>query len=233
MNKNFLFLPDLKIEYFSGKAAQELLLIGGGRPPMDGWLKETAAGRLLWCIDHGIDCCYRLGLLPKQLIGDGDSASPQAWSWAAKNHVPIAKFPVKKDYTDTQLAFEMAASSHCFVILTGALGGRFDHAFSTIFSFGHSSLNGCIADEKEAVFFLRHNEAMTLHFHQIPKAVSLLPLTEKADDVCIDGVYWPLKNATISQSLTYTISNEISINEIHVSLGKGILAVYICWQEDS
>ena len=229
---NCLVLPGLQIEYqFRTPAVKEMLLVSGGRAPSAGWLKDVADQRVIWCIDHGIDCCHAAGLLPQKLIGDGDSASSTAWSWAERNNVPIAKFPVKKDYTDTQLALEMAESAGHFVILTGALGGRFDHAYSTIFSFGHSHLQGCIADDKEAVLFLRRQEEITLKFLQSPKAISLLPLTDKAEGVFIDGVLWPLEDAVLHQRLPYAVSNELKTDTVHISLKSGILAVYICWHE--
>ena len=231
---NCLVLPGLQIEYQSHhKTDQELLLVSGGRAPSERWLKNVASHRMLWCIDHGIDCCYSAGLLPQKLIGDGDSASSLAWSWAESNDVPIARFPVQKDYTDTQLALEMAESAGYFVILTGAMGGRFDHAYSTIFSFGHSHLHGCIADDREAVLFLHQKESINLNFLQSPKAISLLPLTKKTEGVSIDSVLWPLEDAVLHQSLPYAVSNELKNNNACISLKSGILAVYICWYENN
>lgn len=229
-----LVLPGLQIEYqFHHKTAQELMLVSGGRAPSEGWLKDVASHRVLWCIDHGIDCCYSAGMLPQKLIGDGDSASSLAWNWAERNNVPIARFPVKKDYTDSQLAFSLAESAGYFVILTGAMGGRFDHTYSTIFSFGHSHLQGCIADDNEAVLFLRNKESINLNFLRRPKAISLLPLTDITEGVSIDGVLWPLEDAILRQNMPYAVSNELKTDNIHISIRSGILAVYICWQENS
>lgn len=235
-NSNILLLPDVRIEFQPQhnrhtNIGQELLLVSGGRAPSESWLKQAALGREVWCIDHGIDCCYKAGLLPQRLIGDGDSASPLAWQWAEENNMIIARFPAKKDYTDSQLAFKMAESDGRFVVLTGALGGRFDHAYSTVFSFGFSRLCGCIADDKEAVFFLRQQETITLNFLRLPKAISLLPLTNITEGVSIDGVYWPLHDTALRQSNPYAISNEAVSSKVRCSLSAGVLAVYICWNE--
>ena len=231
--KNAISLPEVYAGYSAPLPTGELLLAGGGRAPAPNWLCQAASGRQLWCIDRGIDCCHRAGLVPLRLIGDGDSATEQSWQWAEENKVPIAKFPVKKDYTDTQLALEMAAAEQKYVVLTGAMGGRFDHAYSTIFSFGHSNIQGCIADEQEAVFFLRGNEKISLTFQKHAKAISLLPLTAAASGVTIQGVYWPLQDAELTQELPYAVSNEADGEKITIALADGILAVYICWQENN
>ena len=230
---NTISLPEVHVSYSAPLPPGELLLAGGGRAPAADWLCQVAGGRQLWCIDRGIDCFHRAGLVPLRLIGDGDSATEQSWQWAEENNVPIEKFPVKKDYTDTQLALEMAAAEQKYVVLTGAMGGRFDHAYSTIFSFGHSNIQGCIADEQEAVFFLRGNEKISMTFQKHAKAISLLPLTAKASGVTIQGVYWPLQEAELTQGLPYAVSNEATEEKISIALSCGILAVYICWQEAS
>lgn len=231
--KNAISLPEVYAGYSAHLPPGELLLAGGGRAPAADWLCQAAGGRQLWCIDRGIDCCHRAGLVPLRLIGDGDSATAEAWQWAEENNVPIEKFPVKKDYTDTQLALDMAAAEQKYVVLTGAMGGRFDHAYSTIFSFGHSNIQGCIADEQEAVFFLRGKEKINLALSRQAKAISLLPLTATASGVTIQGVYWPLQDAELTQELPYAVSNEADGEKITIALADGILAVYICWQENN
>lgn len=231
MDSHAINLPEINIKYAAPIPAKQLLLAGGGRPPAVNWLQQAAQSRELWCIDHGIDCCYQAGIAPKKLIGDGDSASPAAWQWAEKQGAAIAAFPPEKDYTDTQLALDMAGKTNAFVILTGAMGGRFDHAYSTIFSFGHSQITGCIADEREAVFFLRSHDKIQLQPQNAPKAISLLPLTGEVTEVNITGVHWPLQNAVLRQSMPYAVSNRDEGNHISVSIANGILAVYICWQE--
>ena len=230
---NTISLPEVHVSYSAPLPPGELLLAGGGRALCSAGVSDACGRRQLWCIDRGIDCCHRAGIVPLRLIGDGDSATAEAWQWAAANRVPIEKFPVQKDYTDTQLALDMAAAEQKYVVLTGAMGGRFDHAYSTIFSFGHSNIQGCIADEQEAVFFLRGKEKINLALRRQAKAISLLPLTAAASGVTIQGVYWPLQDAELTQELPYAVSNEADGEKITIALADGILAVYICWQENN
>lgn len=229
MSHNVIQLPQLQAVFSQTIPKHVILMVTGGQAPEPDWLHAAAANRKIWCIDHGLDCCYQAKLLPQLLLGDGDSASPEAWQWAMDNQIPIEQHPCDKDDTDSQLAFAKAQTENSFIILTGAMGGRFDHAFSTIFTLGHSRLQGCIADNREAIFFLRGNDSLELIPSCQPKAISLLPLTTSAAGVSFEGVKWPLHHATLNQGYPYAISNVPRASKMKVSLEKGIIAVYLCW----
>lgn len=229
MKKYKIKLPAFSAEFSYPLPEKELVLATGGRAPEAEWLTNVANKRTIWCIDHGIDCCYSANLLPQRLIGDGDSAANACWNWAQENQVRIEKFPPEKDYTDTQLALDMANSENAMIILTGAFGGRFDHAFSTAFTFAHSQLKGIMADEKEAMLFIRDGESVSLNFSSSPKAISLLSFTQFAKGVNIDNVKWPLKNKDLQQGFPYSVSNEATKNPVHISIANGILGIYLCW----
>jgi len=232
---NIICLPKLSIKYPYTLPQNQLLLVGGGREPEEKWLLEAAKGRNLWCIDHGMDICHRLGLMPELVLGDFDSCSPDSLQWAQSNGAEIEKFNPKKDFTDTQAALQRVNDSDTFCILTGALGKRFDHTYSTVFTFGNTSIKGCIADEQEAVFFLHGNEAITLSTDFSPKAISLLPISQSVAGVTTQGLFWELNNADLFQNKPYAVSNVLSekknTNTFTISIKKGILAVYLLQKE--
>jgi len=234
MATNTLILPKLHISYTSSLPQKQILLVSGGRPPQIDWLQEVSQHRILWCIDHGIDICRKALLHPQRLIGDGDSASKASWDWAKAMDIPIEKYSPKKNLTDTQLALQnIRKIQPCpFVVLSGALGNRFDHAFSTLHSFAAECMPGCIADEQETVLFLKGMDSITIETSVRPKAISLLPLTEECCDVSITNVFWPLDKVILKQSLPYAISNELmdTAHEFSVSISHGILAVYLYWE---
>ena len=234
MTEHTLLLPQLRAEFTHTRTDPQLLLAAGGRAPAASWLRQAAEGRPLWCIDHGLDICWQNQLLPQRLIGDGDSASPEAWQWAEKLSLPIHRFPPAKDFTDTQLGLQLAEQyvPDSFFLLTGAFGGRFDHAFSTILSAAAAPLSGCLCDEQECLFFLKEKENLSLSLARLPKAVSLLPLTAQCSGVAIDGVRWPLQNALLQQLQPYAVSNEmLDKHSMKVANATGILGVYLCWND--
>ena len=234
MPSSILELPQLTITYDRPLPAQQHLLIAGGREPSVPWLKAAASGRHIWAIDHGIDSCQKAGLIPERLIGDGDSASASAWSWAEKTAAVVERYAPEKDFTDTQLALSTIKKEqdNPFVLLTGAFGGRFDHAFSTLFSFAFSGLCGGLADEKEACFFLQAEQTLQIQTRKRPKAISLLPFQEPCTGVSIHGTHWPLQKAALSQRLPMAVSNELNKDDssFTVSLDEGTLGVYLYWE---
>lgn len=234
MASNILTLPQLTAAYGHELPKQQFLLVAGGRPPEADWLRQAAQQRLLWCIDHGADICRTAGLPPQRLIGDGDSATPESWQWASSFSIPVDRYSTKKDLTDTQLALKKLTEEtpDAFVVLSGALGNRLDHTMSAVFSFAASPLDGCMADEQECVFFLHEKSTLSLTFKRIPKAISLLSLSQECHGVSIEGVYWPLQEVILKHSFPYAISNELAQDKknCRIRLMKGDLAIYIYWE---
>ena len=232
MQKNIISLPQITLSFRHDLPSHQYLFVSGGRPPQIPWLQTTAGQRTLWCIDHGIDCCYAAKLIPEHLFGDGDSASKEAWHWAESQGTLIEKYATEKDFTDTQLALEyVSRDQEALVILTGCFGKRFDHFYSTLFSCAHAEIPVCLADEQEFLFPLKGGQKLTLRLHSAPLALSLLPLTDICKDVAIDHVHWPLQNATLRQSCPQAVSNVPKPGQpVTISLSDGILGIYLYWE---
>ena len=211
-------------------------MVAGGRSPDCGWLKEAAQGYEgyeIWCIDRGADWCRRSNLAPDMLIGDLDSISTDTADWAREHSVQMKKYPPEKDFTDTQLAIDMAKEGEkAFILLTGCFGGRMDHLYSTIFSCAYSGLSCCLADHRETLFVLRGGQSLRLTCKVIPKALSLLPLSSACEGVFIDNVRWPLGGGNLAQRLPWAVSNRVlSETPVTVAVKTGILGVYACMEE--
>lgn len=233
MRDNEFSLPQGTIAFSHALPAHIYTLVTGGRPPAADWLQKASRGKI-WAIDHGLDLCRAMNRTPDFLLGDGDSAAPDAWAWALAQGVPCERFNVKKDLTDTQLALAKIkeASASAFLLLTGAFGGRFDHAMSTLFSCAFSGLPMILADDKEACFFLHDGESLSFRAKQKPQAISLFALGSECRGLSIEGVEWPLENASLRPEEPYAVSNELAdgSSAFHVRLQAGTLAVYLYWQ---
>ena len=236
MNTNLLSLPQLTASFSSPHAdfSKACLLALGGRPPEAGWLSTAAKGRPVWAVDRGLAACREADVLPMRIIGDGDSAPQELWVWGEKLGVPVDRFPPEKDLTDTQLALQLThESGFSAALLTGAFGGRFDHAFSTAFSAAHAPIPCLLADEREAMLFLRDGERVSILCQAEPLAVSLLPISERVTGVCAENLRWPLQDATLTQYAPTTVSNVLSkeADTFSIAIARGILAIYFCWAE--
>lgn len=231
-----LCLPELTATFASQTVGFErpCLLVIGGRPPERAWLRRIAHHRTVWAVDRGLGFCRESGILPARIIGDGDSATKEAWTWGEALAIPMDRFPPEKDLTDTQLAIRIANDAgFAAAILTGAFGGRLDHAYSTAFTAAHAPISCVLADARETMLFLRDGEHATITCHAHPIAISLLPFSEQVKDVRTEHLHWTLQNAVLSQDEPAAVSNvlESGENTFSVSIGQGILAVYLCWAE--
>ena len=223
-------LPQCEI---SSTSAQEILFVTGGRAPNVDWLVEVARGRKIFCVDRGIEICRKLELVPEILIGDFDSAKNSSVEWARTKKIPVERYPVDKDLTDTQLALNRAGElfGEHVAILTGCFGGRFDHLYSTIFTCAAHERKIFLADEREIIFYVSGGESIDVTFHRKPLALSLLPVTNVCAGVTIKNVRWELDGATLTQNFPNAISNRVTDKKISVSIESGKLAVYLCFTE--
>ena len=117
------------------------------------------------------------------------------------------------------------------------MGGRFDHAYSNLFSLLESVAWGVqpigTADEAEAVFFVGGGQTLQAELRDLPVAVSLLPLSSVCENVHIQGVHWPLQGETLTLNHPGGICNRLAegSRSVSVSLGRGLMGAYFCWKE--
>ena len=241
--KHALILPPLHAT-LPCLPSQELVCLGGGRTPTKDWLTQLfqqsekgGTDRPILAIDRGVNICYALKLPPVHLIGDGDSASKAAWTWAETQGAQVHSFPPEKDFTDTELTLHIAAERFArpLIILTGAFGGRLDHLMSTAAVAAHATIPCVLADERETLFYLHAGESLTITCDMPPRAISLLPFTEECTGVTTHGLYWELRDACITNRASLAISNvlarENTKNTFTVSIKSGVLGVYLCHKE--
>ena len=242
-NKHALTLPTLYAT-LPCDPSQEIICIGGGRAPETGWLIGLIQQRNMcdpdtpiWAIDRGVNICHSANQVPAHLIGDGDSADSGAWTWAKESGAQVHTFPPEKDFTDTELALQIAADqyTHPLVILTAAFGGRLDHLMSTASVAAHAPIPCVLADERETLFYLHAGESLTVTCDTPSRAISLLPFTEKCTGVTTHGLYWELQDACITNRASLAISNVLARENIKntftVSIKSGVLGVYLCHKE--
>ncbi len=191
-------------------------MVLGGRAPSPDFLARLAALGCVWAVDRGVEACRAAGVVPAMLIGDRDSGSAEGWRWAEEHGAPVREYRSDKDLTDFQLALDIFAgeckNNEKKIILTGALGGRFDHLWSLTLSFLNYTRAGvpfCIADDEEGMIFLHGPERYSLAFERRPKALSLLAFSTLCSGVSLSGVRWPLSDAELSCGFPYAVSNRV------------------------
>ena len=225
--------PQCEINFSEKLPEKEILFIGGGRFPSEKYFFQLIKNREIFCIDRGINFCRELSIFPKILIGDFDSANKNSVDWAKENKIRIERHPVEKDFTDTQLAINLAerVEENFSAVMTGVFGGRFDHLFSNIFTCANSAKKFFLADDKEIIFYLSGGESAKIIFEKIPCAISLLPIDKICEGVTTENLHWELNNAKLLQNFPNAVSNRAEKNEIKISVSLGTLAIYFCFEE--
>ena len=231
-----IVLPNLIIETECPEDITMMVL--GGRKPSAEWLSSLDFPKNIWAVDSGIESCFDSDIVPNKLVGDGDSASSEAWQWGIDNGVDVSKYGSEKDRTDFQLALELFSekdgNKNKAIFLTGCFGGRFDHLWSTLITFLSAGKNARplgMADEIEGMILLHGPGRLDLNFIKPPGAISLISFTTVSSGVSVEGVRWPLENVVLEYKDPYSISNRLSGGKkAGVSVTEGTVGVYWVWE---
>lgn len=221
-------------------------IITGGDVLLENIKIELEDGDIVIAADSGYETAKKLKLPVDVLVGDMDSIKIDL-----PKSVETVKLPAEKDVTDTEAAVELAlekgAESICIV---GGIGTRVDHTLASLgiledmeglFSAPLGKRRKFFGLAKQARFSRRVYATLTNGYNRVRfirndsiiiprspyfKYLSLICADEFVKGVTMDGVKYPLKNATLSRrSQYYTVSNEISGNCAFVSVRSG--GVYI------
>ena len=105
------------------------VIVAGGEKPQGNSLASLEQADLLICADSGANHVYELGYVPDLIIGDFDSIKPEILQAYCAKGCAIKTYPSEKDYTDTELAIQLALQEGVTQIdLLGAIGNRLDYS---------------------------------------------------------------------------------------------------------
>ena len=189
-----------------------------------------ASADLLIAADEGGDVLATMNFSPHLLVGDFDSIASQTRDMLQSHGVETIVLPVAKDETDTEAALRLAVERGADdIVLLGALGGpRWDHMVGNLFLLTAPWLAGRkvrLLDEYHEVFLapVLPDEAI---INGLPgDIVSLLPLVSEAKNVSTEGLLYALDGATLLQSSTLGVSNELTESRACVTHEEGHLLI--------
>jgi len=189
-------------------------------------LKYFEKSDFIICADGGAQHLKKLGILPHVLVGDFDSISESDFDSLIKSGVEVIKFPAQKDTTDTELAVQLAIERGCEeVILLGATGTRLDHTMANVFLLRillEAGKKGILADEHNEIEMINKNISLV---REKDINISLVPVGGRVTGVTTEGLYYPLKDATLEFGTTWGVSNEFSEDMAGVTIKEGLLLV--------
>jgi len=186
---------------------------------------------IVMCADSGLESCMMYDIHPQYVLGDMDSVNLDTLNKIKESRdVHIETFDVDKDFTDLELVLLKAVDFDVTnVCIIGALGGRIDQTLANIAMVCRFAqeygLRIKLCGKSEDVYILTSfsNEICIkgLKGHTL----SLMAASEKVSGIDLNGLKYPLNNATLTYGQTLGISNKFEENIVSVSMDSGTLIV--------
>ena len=170
------------------------------------------------CCDAGYEAAVKMGIVPHLIIGDFDS-----YIKPLPPSIETIRFPVQKDDTDSLLAVKEGLSRGYtdFVVLF-SLGNRLDHTLANIQLLKYlqeNGANGVLTGPNETVRLLESG-GITLKKRE-RYSLSILAVDEKVTGVTLEGVKYPLFNATLTMSFPLGFGNSIEADCANIKVEHG------------
>ena len=178
------------------------------------------------CADGGAEYLKANNIVPDALLGDFDSINEQTLAFYHDKKVKLIRYPCNKDYTDGELAINLAIEMNAdFVTIIGALGNRFDHSLANVFMLQTLCDKGIVArmvDDYNEIYITKSSI-------EIDKTkdmkISLIPITEVVRGVSTMGLCYELNGQDLYRNKSFGVSNEFSEDKALITIEEGVLLI--------
>ena len=192
-------------------------LVGAGE---SGPLPALGDGDLLIAVDGGLLTCLREGRAPSLLVGDLDSLAvpPPA-------DIPLVRFPVRKDETDTYLAYlEGVKRGYTRFEIYGGLGGRADHTVANMQLLYRIASEGRIAAlVGEGVRMVAFSDGAQMLPTVPGQPLGVFALSPVCEGVTIAGTAYTLTEGSLQNDFPLGVSNTALGESVTVSVKRGAI----------
>ena len=188
----------------------------------------TAQADLIIAADGGTRNALSVGMMPHVVIGDLDSLDEADRAQLDRSGVQLIVYPVRKNYTDLELALQYAVDQQATeIIIFSALGGRWDQSLANLMLLTLPELAQIptlIVDHNLSIRVIRDRAEIT---GRVGDTLSLIALKGDAHGVTIEGCEYPLTEATLPFGATLGISNVLAQSTAKITVKQGqILALH-------
>jgi thiamine pyrophosphokinase len=184
--------------------------------------------------DGGCDILARHDIVPDIVVGDMDSISDAGLEFINSRNVFTEKYPVEKDWTDSEIALSKAEDAEVFLITPFA--GRFDHTIANIqlaLRFKAEGGKITVTDGITYCYPLSGEDSVSIDVSSFgePLSVSLVPwdFSEPVRGVTTEGLYYPLDGQDLTAGYTFSFSNHPveKTGKISINIRSGLLLVTV------
>ena len=203
------------------------VIISGGKEPSKYLLyREIKDADLIIGADKGCEILYKYDITPHYILGDFDSADMDIINSIEAKAGKKIKFKREKDYTDTEIAYNLAIEKGADeIILLGATGTRYDHSLSNL----GLMLRGLkqavkvkVIDDNNFIFLT--DKPITLKGNR-GDTISFQAYCDEVKNFTIRGAKYELTNFDLKLGDSITTSNEFLDENITITFDSGIIMV--------
>lgn len=204
-------------------------IVAGGPSELIPLLNDYDHEQILWIgVDYGTIYLLDHKIIPHRAVGDFDSITEDEWKNAQLQVKYIEKFQSEKDDTDMTLALNWALTQNPSKIqIFGATGGRLDHLLTNALMLvpikqQYPQLELLLIDRQNELTILLPGN-YKVHKDITKKYLSLIPLSETVENLCLNGFKYLLHNQKVTFGSSLCISNEFIEDIGTISFTKGII----------
>lgn len=182
-------------------------------------------GDFVIAADGGYLALRSVGIQPDLLMGDLDSLGSD---YPLPSDLPLERFPVQKDDTDTGIALAQGWSmGYRQFALYGCSGGRVDHLLANWQSMCRYSQMGAeirmAATDYDA--YAITNQSFVLPKRPAGTTVSVFCHGDHAEGVSLEGLMYPLSNASLTNAFPLGVSNQHTDASAKITIQNGTLLI--------
>lgn len=184
---------------------------------------------IIIAVDNGVKILNELNIKPNHIVGDFDTVNKEILDLYKKDtSIKIHRFNPIKDNTDTDIAIRLAVELHSDeIIIIGGIGTRIDHVLGNIQVLKYALDNKVkckIIDENNEIQLINKTTILNKSEND-KKYISLIPLTEKIENINLKGFKYELENGKLTIGSSLGISNEILKEQAIIEFDNGILVM--------
>lgn len=171
-----------------------------------------------------------MGIAVHMIVGDLDSISPEARTWAEESGTEFLKFPPNKDLTDLELALRICADRNIDrAVLIGGLGGRADHQMGNLLLLAAPAFAAMTVELRTAtttVQVIRPTQGSVPLRAETGDTVSLFAVSQSVTGLTTSGLQWELGDAVLPVGSSWTLSNVAVADHPQIALASGALLAF-------
>jgi thiamine pyrophosphokinase len=203
-----------------------LIMSNGDYGRLDWYLGRVESFDRVIGVDGGAIQAIRLGINPHWVVGDMDSLDRACREELEGSGAVFHVHPAEKEFTDTQLALQLARQQGAAEIAVwGGIGDRLDHTLANLFSAARLAEQGIgirFENPRATVYLVCDHLVVP---GRAGDTVSLIVLGDRAEGVTLHGFRYELHDAALDARWPITVSNVITGPDPGVQVNSGVLAV--------